>query len=450
VSTHVPTRAGRVRALVGLAVPAVGALIADPLMGLVDTAVAGRLGAAALGGLGLGVAALTTVSWVFNFLLLGTTSTVARALGAGDRPAAVARIGTAVRVALGAGVVVAVALLLLAPALVAALGAVEALRPTAVAYLRVRAVGLPFLLLTYVGYGAFRGLADTRTPLVVAVGANLVNAALTVALAGPLGLVGVAAATVVAEALGVAALGVLLARRGLLPRGAGAGAAAARELLVVGRDLFLRTGGLLLGFLAIAAAAARTGEVTAAAHQVLNQTLLLAAFTLDGLAVGAQVLIGAALGRGDAAEARALGRTAAGLGLVAGAVTAAVLLALGGVLPRLLTDDAAVLAAVATAWWLLAAGHLITGVVFTLDGVLMGAEDYAFLRTSTIVAAAVGGGLAQVLAARGTTLLALWWALTLMMAVRGILTVGRLAGGGWTADAVRPPGVARPGAAHAG
>ncbi len=436
MSDPAPTRTGRVRALVVLAVPAVGALVADPLMGLVDTAVAGRLGAAALGGLGLGVAALTTVSWVFNFLLLGTTSTVARALGAGDRAAAVARIGTAVRVAVVAGTLVAVGLLLLAPALVAALGAVEALRPTAVTYLRVRAVGLPFLLLTFVGYGAFRGFADTRTPLLVAVGANLVNAALTVALAGPLGLAGVAAATVVAEVLGVVALGALLARRGLLPRGAGAGTAAARELLAVGRDLFLRTGGLLLGFLAIAAAAARTGEVTAAAHQVLHQVLLLAAFTLDGLAVGAQVLIGAALGRGDVTEARALGRTAAALGLVAGAVTALLLLALSGVVPRLLTDDPAVLAAVATAWWLLAAGHLVTGVVFTLDGVLMGAEDYAFLRTSTVVAAAAGGGLAQLLAARGTTLVALWWALTLMMGLRGLLSVTRLAGDRWVTRAV--------------
>lgn len=436
MSNPAPTRTGRVRALVVLAVPAVGALVADPLMGLVDTAVAGRLGAAALGGLGLGVAALTTVSWVFNFLLLGTTSTVARALGAGDRAAAVARIGTAVRVAVVAGTLVAVGLLLLAPALVAALGAVEALRPAAVTYLRVRAVGLPFLLLTFVGYGAFRGLADTRTPLLVAVGANLVNAALTVALAGPLGLAGVAAATVVAEVLGVVALGALLARRGLLPRGAGAGTAAARELLAVGRDLFLRTGGLLLGFLAIAAAAARTGEVTAAAHQVLHQVLLLAAFTLDGLAVGAQVLIGAALGRGDVAEARAIGRTAAALGLVAGAVTALLLLALGGVVPRLLTDDPAVLAAVATAWWLLAAGHLVTGVVFTLDGVLMGAEDYAFLRTSTVVAAAAGGGLAQLLAARGAALVALWWALTLMMGLRGLLSVTRLAGDRWVTRAV--------------
>ena len=433
-----PTRTARVRALVGLAVPAVGALIADPLMGLVDTAVAGRLGAAALGGLGLGVAALTTVSWVFNFLLLGTTTTVARALGAGDRAAAVARVGTAARVAVVAGLAVAVALAVLAPMLVAALGAVETLRPTAVLYLRVRAVGLPFLLLAFVGYGAFRGLADTRTPLLVAVAANVVNAGLTVGLAGPFGLAGVAAATVAAEVLAVGALGVLLARRGLLPRGAGAGSTAARELLAVGRDLFLRTGGLLLGFLAVAAAAARTGEVTAAAHQVLHQTLLLAAFTLDGLAVGAQVLIGGAIGRGDVVEARALGRTAAGLGLGAGAATAGVLLALGGVVPRLLTDDPAVLAAVATAWWLLAAGHLVTGVVFTLDGVLMGAEDYAFLRTSTIVAAAVGGGLAQVLAVRGTTLLGLWWALTLMMVVRGVLTVGRLAGGRWTAPVAAP------------
>jgi putative MATE family efflux protein len=436
----------RVVLLVGLAVPAVGTLIADPLMGLVDTAVVGRLGAAELGGLGLAVAVLSAVSWVFNFLVYGTTSSVARALGSGDADAARRRVRAAVRAALVLGLSVGVVLWVTAPLLLGALGAVDALVGPGADYLRVRAIGVPFLLLTYVGHGAFRGASDTRTPLLVAVGSNVLNAVLTVLLAGPFGIVGVAAATVAAEALAVAAFVVLLpragvARHGLLRGGPGlvdelSGArgselAEVRALLRVGRDLFLRTGGLTLGLLAVSAAAARIGVVTAAAHQVLFQIMLLGAFMLDGLAVAGQATVGTALGRGERDEAAALGRATALLGAAGGTLTAVLLLASATIVPRLLTDDAAVLAAVATAWWLLALGHVITGVVFALDGVMMGAEDYRYLRNTTVLAALVGGSAAQVVASTGGTLLGLWWCVQTLMLVRFVALVRRLRGTGW-------------------
>ena len=452
--------------LVGLAVPAAATLMADPLMGLVDTAVVGRIGAAELGGLGLAVAVLSTVAWVFNFLVYGTTSSVARALGSGDADAARRRVRAAVRAALVLGVTVGVVLWIVAPTLLGALGAVDALIGPGSDYLRARAFGVPFLMLTYVGHGAFRGASDTRTPLIVAIGSNVLNAVLTVLLVGPFGIVGVAAATVAAEVAAVAAFVVLLPRAGVARIGLlrdrasradgadGANSAAGSDLIEVrallrfGRDLFLRTGGLTLGMLAVSAAAARTGVVTAAAHQVLHQIFMLGSFTLDGLAVAGQATVSTALGRGERDEAVALGRTTALLGAAGGALTAALLLVASGIVPRLLTDDAVVLDAVASAWWLLALGHLITGVVFALDGVMMGAEDYRYLRDTTVLAALVGGSAAQVVASTGGTLLHLWWCVQALMLVRFVALVWRLRGTGWLDAALagaqravdRPPG----------
>jgi putative MATE family efflux protein len=422
------------RRIVALAVPAVATLIADPLMGLVDTAVVGRLGAAQLGALGLAVAVLTTVSWVFNFLVFGTTSTVAKAIGAGDRHAAGRRIVHAAQVAAVLGVVVGGGLLILAPWLLGLLGAVEELLAPGTAYLRVRAIGVPFLLLAYVGHGAFRGVSDTRTPLGVVVVANLVNAALTFGLVFGLGwgIAGAAWATVVAEAVAVAAFALLLPKAGLPLAGHGTpGIAELKALVVVSRDLFLRTGGLLLGLLAITSAAARTGAITAAAHQVLFQSFLFVSFLMDGLAIAAQALVGTALGAGAQREARQIAAVTIRWGVVGGALIAVALLAGSTVVPRWLTDDAAVLAAVGTAWWLAALGHVVNGPVFALDGVLMGAEDFAYLRTWTVTAAVVGGVGGQLVASVGGGLLGLWVAVQAMMLVRLVSLAVRARGTAW-------------------
>jgi putative MATE family efflux protein len=423
------------RRILALAVPAVVTLAADPLLGLVDTAVVGRLGAAELGGLGLAVAVLTALSWIFNFLVFGTTSTVARAVGAGDREAAGRRVSHAAQVALALGVVVGGVLLVAAPPLLSVLGAVDELLDPAVAYLRVRALGVPLLLLGYVGHGAFRGVSDTRTPLGIVVVANVVNAGLTFLLVLGLGfgITGAAWATVVAEAITVAAFAVLLGRTRLPLVGHGRpGRRQLRALVVVSRDLFLRTGGLLLGLLAITAAAARSGAVTAAGHQVLYQTFLLVSFLMDGFAIAGQALVGTALGAGDEREARAVGRHLVRWGLGGGAVIGALLLAGSGVLPRVLTDDPAVLAAVATAWWFAALGHLVNGPVFALDGVLMGAEDFAYLRTWTVLAAVVGGVAGQLVATFGGGLFGLWVAVQAMMVVRLLSLVLRVRGTAWS------------------
>jgi putative MATE family efflux protein len=428
------------RRIVALAVPAVVTLVADPLMGLVDTAVVGRLGAAELGALGLAVAVLTTVSWVFNFLVFGTTSTVAKAVGAGDRHAPAGGWCTPRRSRSCSGWwSVAGCWCSHRGCSGCSARSTSCSRPGPT-YLRVRAVGVPFLLLAYVGHGAFRGVSDTRTPLGVVVVANVINAVLTFGLVFGLGwgIAGAAWATVVAEVAAVAAFA--CSCRGSGCRCAGTAcrpSGSSRRMVVVSRDLFLRTGGLLLGLLAITSAAARTGAVTAAAHQVLFQSFLLVSFLMDGIAIAAQALVGTALGAGSEREAREVARATIRWGVVGGAVIAGVLLAGSAVLPRLLTDDPAVLAAVATAWWLAAIGHVINGPVFALDGVLMGAEDFAYLRTWTVTAAVVGGVGGQLVATFGGGLLGLWVAVQAMMLVRLVSLALRARGTAWVRTGMR-------------
>ncbi len=422
------------RRVVALAVPAVGSLIADPLLGLVDTAVAGRVSTEALGALGLAVALLGAGTWIFNFLVFGTTSAVARAVGAGDRVEAGRRVAHASVVAVVLGVVVGVVLLVAAPVVVRASGAVASLVDPTVTYLRVRAVGLPFLLLGMVGHGAFRGVGDTRTPLLVVVVANVVNATLNVLLVvvGDAGLAGIAWATVAAEVLAVVMFVVLGRRLGLQVRGHGLpDRAALGELLRVSRDIVLRTGGLLLGLLLIAFAAARIGAATAAAHQVLYQVFILTAFVLDSVAVAGQTMVGAALGAGDRDTALAIAQRLLRWGVATGLVVGLVLVPLGGVVPRLLTDDPAVLAAVGGAWLVAALVQVPGGIAFVLDGVLMGAEDWAYLRTWTVVAAVSAGVVALALPALGGGLAALWWCVVGMMVVRAAALVVRVRGTAW-------------------
>ncbi|MFP5309975.1 MAG: MATE family efflux transporter [Actinomycetes bacterium] len=429
------TTGRRHRRILALALPATLTLVADPLLGVVDTAVVGRVSTEALGALGLAVAVLAAVSWVFNFLVVGTTATVARAVGAGDRGAAGRRVAHAGVAALGLGVVIGLLVLLAARPLLVAAGAVESLVDPAAAYLRIRALGIPFLLLGYVGHGAFRGVSDTRTPLVVVVLANVVNAGLDVLLVlrWGWGLEGAAWATVAAEVVAVLVFVVLLRRVGL-PLG-GHGLPGRREvsaLVQVSRDLFLRTGALVFGLLVVTAAAARVDATTAAAHQVLWQVWILVSFLMDGFAIAAQALVGTALGAGDRDGARAAARDLVAWGAVGGVVVAGLLLAAAGVVPRLLTDEPAVLAAVAGVWWLAAGGHVLNGTVFVLDGVFMGAGDFAYLRTWTVLAALVAALGAQVAVTAGAGLLGLWIALEAMMLVRLGSLVVRLRSDAWT------------------
>ena len=303
-ATPRPTLTGRAldRQILALAVPALGALVAEPLFVLVDSVMVGHLGTAQLAGLSLSSTLLTTAIGVFIFLAYATTAATARRVGAGDRAGGVAAGIDGMWLGLVLGLATAAATFAAAPWIVDAMGAPAAVAPHAVAYLRASAPGLPGMLLVLAATGTLRGLLDTRTPLVVATAGAISNVGLNALFIYglDLGVAGSGLGTAVAQTgMGLAlVLVVLRGARGigvsLRPHPAGIWSSA-----LAGAPLFVRTLSLRLAILATIAVATSLGAVTLAAHQVVNAMWGLAAFALDALAIAAQALVGRGLGAGD-------------------------------------------------------------------------------------------------------------------------------------------------------
>jgi putative MATE family efflux protein len=423
------------REILALSLPAMAALAADPLLSLVDTALVGRLGPVPLAALGINAAVFTSVFWMFNFLTYGTTAEVARRRAGGDEEDAARYALQALWLALGLGVAVSVALLATAPLVVGAMGATAEVAPPALAYLRVRAFAAVPVLVVAVGHGAFRGLKDTRTPLWIVVVANAVNAVASWALIYPggLGVAGAAWGTVLAQS-GAAVAFLILARPRFPLPDLSLDPSAMRALMRISRDLFLRTASLLAALLITTAVAMRIGVVTVAAHQIARELWTMLALVLDGFAIAGQAMVGASLGAGDAQRAEAEARRLLWWGLAAGVLIGLGYLALGGVLPLVFTTDEVVLAELTAVWWVVAALQPIGGIVFVLDGVLMGAGDYRFLFWAT-AAAALLGLLPVVLASAwlGWGLVGIWAGMATLMGLRLATTVARFRSRAWTA-----------------
>ncbi len=431
------------REIVRLAGPALPVLAAEPLYLLVDTAVVGRLGAVSLAGLSVAAVLFAQVTSQLNFLSYGTTARTARLYGSGRRADAVAEGVQATWLALAVGAVVLGVGQLVARPVAEALGNGGAIAEGAVSWLRVALFGAPLLLVTLAGNGWMRGVQDTARPLRYVLTANGVSAVACVVLVhgigafGGLGLVGSAWANVIGQCVGAALfLGALVREGGgsWHPR-----PTALRAQLAMGRDLVARSLAFQACFLSAAAVATRFGAPVAAAHQVVLQLWTFMALVLDAVAIAAQSLVGAALGGGEAERARALAAQVTRYGLVLGVGFGVLFAALSGVLPPLFTPDAAVLAAVPVAWWFFAALQPVAGVVFAIDGVLLGAGDAAFLRTSTLAAAVVGFlPLIWASLAFGWGLAGIWSGLAAFMLVR-LLAVGlRVRGGRWATTGVTP------------
>ena len=426
------TRASH-REIVALSIPAMAALAADPLLSLVDTALVGRLGAVPLAAMGVSTAVFTTVFWLFNFLTYGTTAEIARLRGAGEAPSAGRHVVQALWLALLCGLLVTAVLLLAAPLILAAMGAKGEVLDQALSYLRVRALAAVPVMIVAVGHGAFRGLKDTRTPLWIAVATNLVNGFASWALIYPagLGIAGAAWGAVGAQS-GAALTFLLLGRARLRPSTLRLDPAAMRRIVTISRDLFLRTATLLGGVLVATSVAARMGVVTVAAHQIIRELWSLQGLVLDGFAIAGQALVATAAGAARPDVARADARRLTVYGLAAGVLLGLLHLSLAGVLPRLFTTDPRILAAVGEVWWVLAALLPAAGVVFVLDGILMGAADFRFLLGSTALASLGGLVPVSLLALRlDAGLVALWWAMGVLMVIRLVTTLQRLRGGGW-------------------
>jgi len=420
--------AGRV---VRLAASAFVVLAAEPLFLLVDTAVVGHLGRVALAALGAGGTVMGLLAIVGTTLAYGTTGRAARWFGAGERGAAVGEGVQASWLALGiGGIGVLAGQVLAGPAtrLIAGDGDVAA---AAESWLRIAVLGLPGILLVFAGNGWLRGVQDTRTPVVVVVVANVVSAVASPVLVYPvgLGLEGSAWANVLAQWLGGGLCLWALAREHvpLRPRWS-----VMRRQLVVSRDLVVRAAAFQIAFLTAAAVAGRAGAAQLAAHQVGLQLWNLTALLLDSFAIAAQSLVGAALGSGDVDAAKGTAWRVSRYGLVAGVVFAGVF-GLGWlVVPALFTDDTGVRGQLGVVWPFLVAMMPVAGVVFALDGVLLGAGDNTFIRNVTVGSALVGFVPVTLAAAvLGWGLAGVWSGLAVFILVRFAGMLWRTRSGRW-------------------
>lgn len=419
------------RRVLGLAVPALGVLAAEPLYLLVDTAVVGRLGAVALAALAVGGVVLVQVSTQLTFLSYGTTARTARLYGAGRRGAAVAEGAQATWLALGIGLVLLVAGQLAAAPLVRLLAGPGEVADAALGWLRIALFGAPFVLVTLAGNGWMRGVQDTARPLRYVLIGNGISAALCPVLVHGLGwgLDGSAVANVVAQLLSAG----LFFRALLTERAVRAPDwPVMRAQLGMGRDLVLRSAAFQACFLSATSVAARTSAAAAGAHQVVYQLWAFLALVLDSLAIAAQSLVGASLGSGQRGAARAMAWQITRYGLALGIALGLMFAAVQPVLPGVFTSDPAVLAVMPQAWWFFVALQPVAGMVFALDGVLLGAGDAVFLRTATLASALIGF-LPVVWAAFafGWGLLGIWSGLAAFMVLRLIFVLVRARGDSW-------------------
>ncbi|NUP60341.1 MAG: MATE family efflux transporter [Pseudarthrobacter sp.] len=400
-----PATSGHAREILRLAVPAFGALVAEPLFLLADSAIVGHLGVAQLAGVGLASAVLQTVVGLMVFLAYSTTPAVARAIGEGQLGKALAAGRDGVWLALLLGVFLAAAGFLAAEPLVGLMGAEGSVRVFAVEYFRWSMPGLVAMLLIFAGTGVLRGLQDTRTPLVVATAGFGVNILLNFWLVYGLGwsVAGSAAGTSLAQ-WAMAAVYVLMVRRNavrhnvsLLPDWRGI-----RSMTRVGSWLMLRTLSLRAAILATVLVATAQGEVNLAAHQLAMTIFSFLAFALDALAIAAQALIGKELGASHAARARLLTRTMVRWGAGFGVLTGLLLAVAAPFAGALFTPDAQVQGVLAVALWVLAAGQPVAGYVFVLDGVLIGAGDARYLALAGLANLAIYAPLLTAVAVSGS------------------------------------------------
>jgi putative MATE family efflux protein len=418
------------REILRLAVPALGALAAEPLYVLVDTAIVGHLGTVQLAALAIAAAALSSAFTIFNFLTYGTTARVTRLHGAGRDEEAQALGAQALWLGLGIGLVLALLAVALAEPVARILGADGRILDQAVLYLRIAALGSPFFMLAAAGQGFLRGMGDLRTPLWILIAAHSVNVVLELLFVYGFdwGIAGSAWGTVIAQAgMGAAFVWVQLRGFGWEPPRL----ERIRSLLRIGGEIAVRTTALLASFLVASAVLARVGASSLGAHQIAFQLFIFLALVLDAIAIAGQVMVGRMLGAGDPDGARAAAVRMIAWSVLLGCAFAVALLALEDVIPRAFTPDRAVIDRAHAMWPLFAALMPAAGAVFALDGILIGASDTRYLMWSMLAASAVYVPLALLALHEDWGIRGVWAGLGALFAVR-LLTLGvRFAGRRW-------------------
>ena len=437
------TRRSQAREILALAIPAFLALVAEPVFLLADTAIVGHLGTASLAGLGVASAVLLTAANLFVFLAYGTTSIVARQVGAGSSRAAISAGLDGTWLAVGIGLVVAVVVWAGAEPLAAGFGASAQALAEATIYLRISALGLPAMLVALAATGALRGLQDTRTPLVASVAGFGVNIVLNVVLVIGLGwgIAGSAWGTVIAQtamALSLVAVLVWRARRQHASLRPSPGRVL--QAATTGVPLLIRTLALRAVLLVTTWVAAGMGDVVLAAHQVTATIWTFQAFALDALAIAAQALTGKELGAGNIAAARSATTIMLRWGLWGGLILGLLLAASSPVLPALFSPDPAVQKALSVSLLVVGGFGWLSGLVFVVDGVLIGAGDGRWLAKA--MAATLLAYLPVILSVRwvtpvvlswgvGWAIVVLWFAFITFMVIRWGFLRHRVRGDAW-------------------
>ena len=428
------------REIARLAIPALGALIAEPLYVLADTAVVGNLlGTNELAGLSVAGQTLLTVHAVMIFLAYGTTAAVSRLLGAGEEKRAAHQAVQGLWLAAGMGVMLGLLVWRYADPILALIGETDdgnadAVLSQARRYLVVSLWGLPAMLIMLSGVGYLRGLQDTKRPLIVAIATALLNLVLELVLIVGFDFeIGASAfATVVAQWLGAGAylwwIGRDVVSHGvrLLPD-----LGEIVRLLRVGGTLFIRTVALRGSFTVTVAAASRISTEALAAHEIAFQFFGLSALALDSVAIAGQSMMGRFLGANDEAGARAAGNRVLQWGVAVGLVGLVIFGVGTSFLPDLFTNDAAVASLATIALLHLALMQPINGVVFALDGILIGAGDMKFLAWAMAGAAVVFIPLALLVPALDLGLGWLWGTIWVLMVVRGAALLWRFRSDHW-------------------
>ncbi len=399
------------REIFALAVPAFATLVSEPALLLADSAIIGHLGTTQLAGLGVAGNLIGILTGLSIFLAYGTTGTVARRLGAGDLRGALTGGIDGMILAVVLGALLCCVLQAILPMAIGWYGAGPAVAQAAESYLRIALCGLPSLLLVLASTGVLRGMQDTRTPLTVAISCNVINIGLNVAFVYGLGMgiAGSATGSLLAQTICAAFLSVVVingARRNgavvtFRPRGVLRAAKA-------GFWLMLRTATLQISITVTTGVAAGMGAVALATHQVTNSLWSMLVFALDAIAIAAQAVIGRYLGAGDESMVRRLTRRMVGWGLLAGVVFGLVV-ALGRPLyEQLFSPDPAVQQLLRQVLLVLAAMTPVAGIVFVLDGVLIGAGDGRYLALAGLIAMLAYLPLALLVYGSGADLVWLW------------------------------------------
>ncbi len=380
------------RRVAALAVPAFLALVVEPLFLLADSAIVGHLGTTELAALGIGSVVLRAGVGVCIFLAYGTTAAVARQVGAGDRRGAAQQGVDGLWLAVAIGLLGTLAGVVSTTSVIAVFDPTSEVADAAADYLLVSWLGLTPMLMALAATGALRGFSDAKRPLIGAVGANLSNIVLSVLLVYPagLGIVGAALGTVISQTGMAAYLASCVVRQAreesveLTPHLPGV-----RRAARAGWALVVRTLSLQAVLLTTTWAIAGLGSVPTATHQVAVSVWTFLAYALDAVAIAAQTITGEALGSGDLEGTRALTDRLIRIGLLSGVITGILLAIVASLLGPLFTEDPRVIDLLTPMLLVAALYQPLAGVVFVLDGVLIGAGDGRYLAWAGLAVMAV-------------------------------------------------------------